>query len=116
MFESKECTEIVDITEDIIVVGVSLQKSGLPITFDSLGKIWELFGNSYRGQNKIANAINPKQEYAVLLNKVPDYIAGHAVSNANEVPNDCSSVILQESFWVFPRTFFFISSLIFAAL
>ena len=100
MFETKECTEIVDITEDIIVVGVSLQKSGLPITFDSLGKMWEIFGNAYRGQNKIANAINPKQEYAVLLNKVPDYIAGHAVSDANEIADDCSSVILPKGKYI----------------
>ncbi len=100
MFEPKENIEIVEITEEIIVVGVSLQKSGLPITFDSLGKMWDIFGKSYRGQNKIVNALNTKLEYAVLLNKVPDYIAGHAVSKADEITEDCSSVTLPKGKYI----------------
>lgn len=100
MFEAKESTEIIEIPEDIIVVGVSLQKSGLPITFDSLGKMWGIFSNLYRGQNKIANVINPKLEYAVLLNKVPDYIVGHAVSNADDIMDECLSVVLPKGKYI----------------
>lgn len=100
MFQEKEHTEIIELTEDIVIVGVSLQKSGLPITFASLGKMWKIWGDSYRGQNKIANAVNAKLEYAVLLNKVPDYIAGHAVSSADEIAEDCSSVILSKGKYI----------------
>lgn len=100
MSEIKERIEIIEITENIIIVGVSLQKSGLPITFDSLGKMWEIFGASYRGQHKITNESNTKLEYAVLLNKVPDYIAGHAVSSADEIPEDCSSVIIPKGRYI----------------
>ncbi len=100
MFEPKDSTEIVEITEDIIIVGVSLQKSGLPVTFDSLGKMWDIFSSSYRGQNKIANALNAKLEYAVLLNRVPDYIAGYAVSKADAIADDCSSVILPKGKYI----------------
>lgn len=100
MFSLKECTEIIEILEDIIIVGTSLQKSGLPITFNSLGKMWERFGNSYRGQDKIANALNPKLEYAVLLNKVPDYITGHAVTKVGDMADECSSVIIPKGKYI----------------
>lgn len=100
MFSLKECTEIIEVLEDIIIVGTSLQKSGLPITFNSLGKMWEMFGNSYRGQDKIANALNPKLEYAVLLNKVPDYITGHAVTKVGDMADECSSVIIPKGKYI----------------
>ena len=100
MFSFKECTEIIEVLEDIIIVGTSLQKSGLPITFNSLGKMWERFGNSYRGQDKIANALNPKLEYAVLLNKVPDYITGHAVTKVGDMADECSSVIIPKGKYI----------------
>ena len=100
MFSLKECTEIIEVLEDIIIVGTSLQKSGLPITFNSLGKMWERFGNSYRGQDKIANALNPKLEYAVLLNKVPDYITGLAVTKVGDMADECSSVIIPKGKYI----------------
>lgn len=62
--------------------------------------MWEIYGNTYRGQNKIANANNSKLEYAVLLNKVPDYITGHAVSKVEEINDECSSYILPKGKYI----------------
>lgn len=100
MFIQKESTEIIDIKEEIIVVGTSLQKSGLPITFASLGKMWEIYGNTYRGQGKIANALNPQTEYAILLNKVPDYITGCVVSEIGQVTEECSSFVIPKGRYI----------------
>lgn len=78
MFVEESSTEVVFVEEEIKVLGLSLQKSGLPISFDSLGKLWEKYGEEYRG--KILDASNPVTEIAICLNKVPDYISGCAVN------------------------------------
>lgn len=79
MFTEKTTTEIITIETEIKVLGIALQKSGLPLSFDSLGKLWELYGEKYRG--KMPNAEQPPVEYAICLNKVPDYIAGCSVTD-----------------------------------
>lgn len=92
MFVEKNSTEIIVINREIKVVGLSLQKSGLPISFASLGKLWDIYGETYRGSVK--NAETPVVEYAVCLNKTPDYIAGCGVTEIDKVEKDCLSFII----------------------
>jgi len=92
MFVEKSSTEIITIDNEIMVVGLSLQKSGLPISFDSLGKLWERYSKKYRG--KVKNAITPIVEYSVALNKIPDYIAGCAVTEIGELEEGLISYII----------------------
>lgn len=99
MFTEKSVTEIVTIDEEINVVGMALQKSGLPISFDSLGKMWELYGAKYRG-NKLENSVKPEIEFAVCLNKVPDYIAGCGVIEIGTIPDDCASFVIPKGKYI----------------
>ncbi len=100
MLTSKEKVELIEIKEPIIIAGVSLQKSGLPITFESLGKVWGIYGDFYRGKNRIPNPQSPKLEYAVAINHLPDYIAGHAVSKVGELNEECSSAVLPSGIYI----------------
>lgn len=93
MFIEKSSTEVITINKEIKVVGLSLQKSNLPISFDSLGKLWGLYGDTYRG--KVKNAIYPIVEYGICLNKVPDYITGCAVTGIEDIEDGCLSYIIQ---------------------
>lgn len=83
MLIEKSSTEIILIDKVINVLGLSLQKSGLPISFNSLGKLWEIYGEKYR--YNIKNARFPIVEYAVALNKIPDYITGCAVTEIGKI-------------------------------
>ena len=98
MFVEKTSTEVVTIDEEITIVGVSLQKSGLPITFDSLGKLWGVYGKNHRGNER--NAIAPITEYAVTLNKIPDYIAGYAVTEIGELADGWLSFVLPKGRYI----------------
>jgi len=98
MFIEKTSTEVVTIDEEIKIVGVSLQKSGLPITFDSLGKLWGVYGSLHRGKEK--NAVTPIIEFAVALNKIPDYIAGYAVTEINELDDGWLSFVLPKGTYI----------------
>lgn len=80
MSEKTDTTEIFTLDHDITVTGISLQKSGLPISFDSLGKLWVMYGEKYR--------TSPVTEYSVSLNTVPDYIAGCAEEFKGELPEE----------------------------
>ena len=100
MFILKESTEIIELGREIKVVGLSLQKSGLSISFDSLGKLWGIYGETYRGKNKIKNEENLVTEYAVLLNRVPDYITGCSVSDIVEVNEECSSFVIPKGKYI----------------
>lgn len=79
MFIEKSETEVVVLEQDIKVVGLNLQQSGLPITFDSLGIMWERFSDDVKDaiKHKDARMI----EYGISLNKVPDYIVGCGVNS-----------------------------------
>ena len=66
-----------------MVVGLSLRKSGLPLAFDSMGPLWERYGETCRG--KIMNAAAPAVEYGVCLNTLPDYVTGCAVTAVGDV-------------------------------
>lgn len=74
MYIEEKKIEEVHIEAQVIVVGPNLQKSGLPINFDSLGKMWE----GYTEEMKLETPKrSPNQvEYGICLNKVPDYIVG----------------------------------------
>lgn len=85
-------TEIITVEEAILIQGLSLQKSGLPISFDSLGVLWERYGENHRYTMK--NTIDPIVEYAVLLNKEPDYITGCAVTRRGEVGEEWRSYVI----------------------
>lgn len=98
MFSEKSSTEIVTIDEEIKVMGLSLQKSGLPISFDSLGKLWEIYGEKYR--YKVKNAVAPIMEYAVALNKIPDYITGCAVTEITEVVEGFISYVIPKGKYI----------------
>lgn len=98
MFIEKNSTEIVTIDKEIKVIGLSLQKSGLPISFDSLGKLWGLYGEKYR--YKVENAITPIVEYAVALNKIPDYITGCAVKEIKGIEEGWISYVIPQGKYI----------------
>lgn len=98
MFIEKSNTEVITIDKEIKVVGLSLQKSSLPISFDSLGKLWSEYGKNYRG--KVKNAIEPIVEYAVCLNKVPDYITGCVVTEIEDMEEGWTSYTIQQGKYI----------------
>ncbi len=100
MFMFKESTEIIELEKEIKVVGLSLQKSGLPITFESLGMLWEIYGNTYRRKNKIENTEIPETEYAIALNTVPDYITGCSVYEIGRVNEECLSFVIPKGRYI----------------
>lgn len=76
------CSRIT-LDREIYITGLNLQASGLPITFDSLPKMWDkkaVFTEEIR--DGIQNTVYPVVEYAVSLNRVPDYIVGREVASA----------------------------------
>lgn len=79
MFIEKSETEVILLENDIKVVGLNLQRSGLSITFESLGTMWESFSD------EVKETIKDKDfrmiEYGISLNKVPDYIVGCGVNS-----------------------------------
>ncbi len=76
----EECSiTVVTIDKEIIVYGLNLQSSGLPINFDSLGMMWDKYTKDIKEgtSNRTAKEI----EYGVCLNKIPDYIVGIEVTD-----------------------------------
>jgi predicted transcriptional regulator YdeE len=86
MFVEESKIEIISLPDSIIAVGLNLQKSGLPISFDSLGKMWELYTEEIK--RKTPNRLKNNTEYGICLNKVPDYIVGIEVSQIPDVLQD----------------------------
>lgn len=82
MYVDNSNIKVVQQTEDIQVVGLNLQGSGLPITFESLGKMWDLYTDERK--EKTPNCSEKQVEYGICLNKVPDYIVGMEVTKAPE--------------------------------
>lgn len=71
----------ITLQEEIKVTGLNLQSSGMPITFESLAKMWDkksVFTEEIR--DNIPHTCYPIVEYGIALNRVPDYIAGRQVS------------------------------------
>ena len=98
MFSEKSSTEVITIDKEIKVVGLSLQKSSLPLSFESLEKLWSFYGEKYRG--KVKNAIDPVVEYAVCLNKVPDYITGCSVTDIEDMEEGWNSYIIKQGKYI----------------
>lgn len=86
MYQEKQNTEIISLDKDIKVVGLNLQNSGLPITFESLGKMWGIYSEEHKTKTK--NVITPVVEYGICLNKVPDYLVGCEVSEYEDVKKE----------------------------
>lgn len=82
MFKEKKNFQVITIEKEIIVTGKNLQDSGLPITFDSLGKMWNMY--STEDINNTSYCLNKDISYGVCLNKVPDYIVCVEVSEDKE--------------------------------
>lgn len=89
MFVEKSKIEIISLSHEIIVVGLNLQKSGLPITFESLGKMWGLYTEEIIRETP--NKLDNTTQYGICLNKVPDYIVGIEVSQISEDLQDYAS-------------------------
>ena len=82
MYNEKCNIEVITIGKEIIVYGLNLQSSGLPITFDSLGLMWGKYTENMK--NSTPNRADKEIEYAVCLNKVPDYIVGVEITEIHE--------------------------------
>ena len=82
MYNKKCNIEVITVGEDIIVYGPNLQSSGLPISFDSLGVMWDKYTEDMK--NSTPNRADKEIEYAVCLNKVPDYIVGVEITEIQE--------------------------------
>ncbi|HCL01502.1 MAG TPA: AraC family transcriptional regulator [Lachnoclostridium phytofermentans] len=82
MYNEKCNIEVITVGENIIVYGLNLQSSGLPINFDSLGVMWDKYTEDMK--NNTPNRADKEIEYAVCLNKVPDYIVGVETTEIQE--------------------------------
>jgi predicted transcriptional regulator YdeE len=82
MYNEKCNIEVITVEEDIIVYGLNLQSSGLPINFNSLGVMWDKYTEDMK--NSTPNRADKEVEYAVCLNKVPDYIVGVEITVIQE--------------------------------
>ncbi|GKX67594.1 GyrI-like domain-containing protein [Inconstantimicrobium mannanitabidum] len=82
MYNEKCNIEVVTVDEDIIVYGLNLQSSGLSINFNSLGMMWGKYTEDMK--NNTPNRADKEIEYAVCLNKVPDYIVGVEITEVQE--------------------------------
>lgn len=82
MYSEKCNIEVITIEEEVIVYGLNLQSSGLPINFNSLGVMWEKYTEDIK--NSTPNRADKEIEYAVCLNKEPDYIVGVEITEIQE--------------------------------
>lgn len=74
MYVEKHEITILKLETAIPVVGINLQNSGLPITFDSLGMMWVRLTDEVKAG--IKDVHNKDTEYGICLNKKPDYLVG----------------------------------------
>lgn len=89
MYYEKSNIEVITVGEEIIVYGLNLQSSGLPINFNSLGVMWDKYTEDIK--NSTPNRANKETEYAVCLNKVPDYIVGVEINEIQEAESGFKS-------------------------
>ena len=85
---------VTTIDQEIKIIGLSYQKLGLPATVESLEKMWDIYGNQYRG--KINNAM-PGIDYGVnacLSTDIHEYIAGCAVTEIGPLHKDWTSYVI----------------------
>ena len=94
MYQEKCNIEVITIETEIIVYGLNLQSSGLPINFNSLGIMWDNYTEDIK--NSTPNRRDKEIEYAVCLNKVPDYIVGVEITEIHEVRLDLRLLQFQQ--------------------
>lgn len=82
MYTEKKDFRVITLDKDIILAGKNLQNSGLPITFDSLGKMWDIY--SHEDINNTPCCVNKDISYGVCENKIPDYVVCVEVSENKE--------------------------------
>lgn len=82
MYNEKCNMEVITIEKDIMVYGLNLQSSGLPINFNSLGVMWDKYTEDIK--NSTPNRADKEIDYGICLNKVPDYIVGVEITEAQE--------------------------------
>ena len=85
MYKPKSEVELISLTHDIKVVGINLQNSGLPISFESIGKMWdkkEIYTEEI--QNNTKNTKRPIIEYGIGINTTHDYLVGREVTEIAE--------------------------------
>ncbi len=100
MFVKKSETSIIKIDEEIKIVGLNLQGSGMPITFESLVKMWDrdVYTESHREKTKHVTC--PVIEYGVCVNSVPDYVVGRGVSSFEGNPKDLYQYVLPAGWYI----------------
>ena len=75
MYNPKSEVELINLTHDIKIVGINLQKSGLPITIEGVGKMWdkkEIYTEEI--QNNTKNTKRPVTEYGIGMSNPHDYL------------------------------------------
>jgi AraC-like DNA-binding protein/predicted transcriptional regulator YdeE len=85
MYSPKTEVQLITLDYDIKVVGINLQNSGLPISFESLAKLWdkkEVYTEEI--QNNTKNTKRPVIEYGIGLNTIHDYVVGREVTEFGE--------------------------------
>jgi predicted transcriptional regulator YdeE len=93
------CTiEVITVEEDIIVYGLNLQSSGLPINFNSLGMMWDKYSEDMKKNTR--NRTDKDIEYGVCLNKVPDYIVGVEITEIQEEETGFKSFTIPDGKYV----------------
>jgi len=87
--------EIITLSEEIKVIGLSYHKLGLSETYESIEGMWKTYGEKYR--HKIENAVLPLADYAVnanLLTDTHEYVAGCAVTEIGTLEENWASFII----------------------
>jgi len=87
--------EIITISEEIKVIGLSYHKLGLPASLESIESMWKTYNEMYR--NRIENTVMPLTDYAVnanLLTDAHEYIAGCAVAEVGVLEEHWASFII----------------------
>lgn len=92
MFTQNSNTEIIEIKKERKIVGLNLQRSGFPITFDGLGQLWGFYNDDHKMRTK--NKKSPRVEYGICLNRVPDYIVGCEVEEFEDVSEEFYTYVL----------------------
>ena len=93
--------EIITIDEEIKIIGLSFKKSGLTRSYESLKKIWDIYGEKHR--INIKNAVVPTIEYGVcdcLLTDNHEYIAGCAVTEIGILDENWTSFVVPSGKYV----------------
>lgn len=86
-------TELVVLEHEIMVVGLSLVKSGLPQSMENLGALWGMYTDDLRRKTK--NVKLPIISYGIsLMDGTLDYVVGTEVTEFEDVGDDMAAVTI----------------------